>query len=232
MDTILHNLKSKMIVLFSLISMVSFSQNGFNYQGVAIDLNDNLMMSIEITLDINIKKTTKNGVTIYKESHTITTDAIGAFSIVIGQGQSEIIPYSEVDWEEGKYYLNVNLDSKEIGTIQFFGALNASAIGKRQAHENRVNTKRPSSYIYIGGESDENDNFISNNNIGFGKGGAFIKNTAMYDAEIDKCSVSYTELIKAIQEQNAIIKQKSKELLHLKERINNIEVLLSKVSIN
>ena len=93
----------------------SFAQNiptGIPFQGIAKDFNGNPVNERKIYIQTNVISGTINSKTIYTEEHETQTDAIGVFSIMIGHGkrtQGAIRTLSEIKWEEGPYFLGIQL---------------------------------------------------------------------------------------------------------------------------
>ena len=110
-----------MKVIYILIGLVfvsflsSFAQNiptGIPFQGIAKDFNGNPVNERKIYIQTNLISGTINSKTIYTEEHETQTDAIGVFSIMIGHGkrtQGAIKTLSEIKWEEGPYFLGIQL---------------------------------------------------------------------------------------------------------------------------
>ena len=101
------------LVFVSFLS--SFAQNiptGIPFQGIAKDFNGNPVNERKIYIQTNLISGTINSKTIYTEEHETQTDAIGVFSIMIGHGkriQGAIKTLSEIKWEEGPYFLGIQL---------------------------------------------------------------------------------------------------------------------------
>jgi hypothetical protein len=101
------------LVFVSFLS--SFAQNiptGIPFQGIAKDFNGNPVNERNIYIQTNLISGTINSKTIYTEEHETQTDAIGVFSIMIGHGkrtQGAIRTLSEIKWEEGPYFLGIQL---------------------------------------------------------------------------------------------------------------------------
>lgn len=169
-------MKSKLLTIKLIVSLamllittISIAQQGVNYQGVARDADQQLIADTEITLEININKTAAAGETVYTETHTVTTDTNGVFSVVIGQGITISTEFEDINWAEDKHYLNVWLNNVEIGTTEFKSVPYTQAMGKWQAHINGVMPVGTGNSIYIGEKAGENENLNSvNNNIGLG----------------------------------------------------------------
>ena len=169
MKTQIHFLKLIVSFIALVFSTVCFAQQGINYQGVARDANNEVLVSIEIDLEINVNKASADGTTVYNETHTVFTDANGVFSIVIGQGTTAQNFENDINWAEDKHFLNVWLNGAEIGTTEFMSVPYTQAIGKWQAHKNGLTAMGTGGSFYIGDNAGENDDFMDNHNIGIGQ---------------------------------------------------------------
>jgi hypothetical protein len=93
----------------------SYAQNvptGIPFQGIAKDFNGNPVNERKIYIQTNLISGTIHSKTVYTEVHETQTDAIGVFSIMIGHGrrtQGTIRTLSEIKWEEGPYFLGIQL---------------------------------------------------------------------------------------------------------------------------
>ena len=92
-----------------------FAQNvptGIPFQGIAKDFNGNPVNERKVYIQTNLIAGSINGKTIFTEEHETQTDAIGVFSIMIGQGrrtQGFIKMLSEIKWEDGPYFLGIQI---------------------------------------------------------------------------------------------------------------------------
>jgi hypothetical protein len=85
---------------------------GIPFQGIAKDFNGNPVNERKVYIQTNLIAGSINGKTIFTEEHETQTDAIGVFSIMIGQGrrtQGFIKMLSEIKWEEGPYFLGIQI---------------------------------------------------------------------------------------------------------------------------
>jgi len=87
-----NNMSKKLIFLFAFISLVSFANaqvpEGLNYQAVARDASGTLIKSQNINVRINIISGSTSGTLQWQETHAVTTNNFGLFTLVIGQGTS------------------------------------------------------------------------------------------------------------------------------------------------
>lgn len=104
-----------LIGLIYLGYLSSFAQNiptGIPFQGIAKDYNGNPVNERKIYIQTNLVAGNIAGTTIYTEEHETTTDELGIFSVMIGQGkrtQGIIRSLSEVQWDKGPYFLGIQL---------------------------------------------------------------------------------------------------------------------------
>ena len=131
----------KLLYLITLLTSVSFAQEGISYQAIAYDNNGFEMSSQEIQLQLSILGDSINGSAEYVESHTVTTDDFGLFSIVIGSGDTEA-NLSSVNWKSPKF-LKVEMQNGEemttLGVSQFL-SVPYSYYSQKSADTERLKT--------------------------------------------------------------------------------------------
>ena len=131
----------KLLYLITLVTTVSFAQEGISYQAIAYDNNGFEMSNQEIQLQLSILGDSINGSAEYVESHTVTTDNFGLFSIVIGSGDTEA-NLSSVNWKSPKF-LKVEMENGEemttIGVSQFL-SVPYSYYSQKSADTERLKT--------------------------------------------------------------------------------------------
>jgi len=168
MKTKLYNIKFVLSLLAFLVFAISFAQQGINYQGVARDTNENLMQNQNLSIQFNIKSGTEDGDDVYSETHLVTTDSNGVFSVVIGEGTPVLNTFEAINWANDRHFLNVWLNSEEIGTTEFKSTPYTKAIGNWQVQANGLTTKGTGGSIYLGEDTGVSDDLTGNNNIGIG----------------------------------------------------------------
>jgi hypothetical protein len=87
---------------------------GINFQGVARNNNGIILANKIIGLRLSIKNDSLNGVIEYQEIKSITTNAIGLFSVVVGSKQDRNIisigNFENINWSNTEKYLQVEVD--------------------------------------------------------------------------------------------------------------------------
>ena len=87
---------------------------GINFQGVARNSNGIILANKIIGLRLSIKNDSLNGMIEYQEIKSITTNAIGLFSVVVGSKQDRNIisigNFENINWSNTEKYLQVEVD--------------------------------------------------------------------------------------------------------------------------
>ena len=106
-------IKISFFALFTLfLSASSFAQSPslFNYQGAARDAQDQIIKSQTISLRISILNGSSVGTNIFSEEHQVLTSDFGIFSLQIGNGANLNGSISNVNWDNGSYWLQIEMD--------------------------------------------------------------------------------------------------------------------------
>ena len=80
-----HLLLSVWLLLFFSLAFAQVPQK-INYQAVARDASGNALLNVGLQVRFSVHDVSANGNTVYRETHSITTNALGVFSVVIGTG--------------------------------------------------------------------------------------------------------------------------------------------------
>ncbi len=107
----LKDFKSWVFLMFILFSINSYSQSPekFTYQSIVRNADGLVLKSSDIGIRISVLKNSNNGVSVYTESHTTSSNKNGLVTLLIGEGTSSD-SFSAIDWSTGQYYLKVELD--------------------------------------------------------------------------------------------------------------------------
>ena len=101
-------MKKKLLFMFaSLVSLVFFSQsdNGFSYQSILRDNNGTPVANQDLYIEIEITQGA-NGISLYEESHNVTTNFVGIINLIIGSGTSSD-NISNILWDNPPYFMEV-----------------------------------------------------------------------------------------------------------------------------
>ncbi len=80
-----------------------------NYQGVARSADGTLLVNQKLGIQIQIRTVDSGGTIVYSETHTVTTNQYGLFSLQIGDGSVELGAFSGIDWEN-KAFVELSID--------------------------------------------------------------------------------------------------------------------------
>lgn len=97
------------ILSLLLINAYSQTPQGINYQGLALDAGS-AVKDKTIAVRLSILKDNPEGVVEYSETHSVKTNSIGVFSLVIGKGTIISGAFSKIDWGKGSKYLKSEID--------------------------------------------------------------------------------------------------------------------------
>ncbi len=84
---------------------------GINYQAVARNQAGNILPNTAISLRLSIHDGSSTGTVVYQETHNVTTNQLGIFSVVIGGGLLPQGTFTGINWATGSKFLQVELDA-------------------------------------------------------------------------------------------------------------------------
>ena len=105
-------MKNILYIVFTLATVQLVAQSipqGFNYQGVARDADNNPFTSQDIALEISLISDI-NGNRVYAETHNVETSELGIFNVVIGEGVAVQGDFTTIDWGADQYLLRTRID--------------------------------------------------------------------------------------------------------------------------
>ncbi|CAZ95962.1 MULTISPECIES: C1q-like domain-containing protein [Zobellia] len=119
-------------LLFLGTLMVQAQQKNFiNYQGVARNSDNELMAQETMEISIALKFGSADAVVQYQESHSVTTDANGVFSLQIGSGNRSTGSFANLPWGEATF-VTVSFNGAEAGTTELMAVPYAMASGDKR----------------------------------------------------------------------------------------------------
>lgn len=114
----LHNLLWLFLTFFALTAGVAQS-NFINYQGLVNDNAGVPLANQSVTIDLDIRFGMATSTPVYEETHTVTTDANGVFSIQIGNGTPSAGNYNTLIWGLDDAFVTTSVNGIEVGTTEF-----------------------------------------------------------------------------------------------------------------
>jgi len=107
MKKIINSFVFGLVFLLVIVTSLTAQPESFNYQGIAIASDGQVLSNQSIGLQFTISN---NGDDLMVESHTTTTTSIGHFTADVGFGENISGDFESIDWSQGQYYLTVELD--------------------------------------------------------------------------------------------------------------------------
>lgn len=105
-------MKSIFTLLFCVITLHLFSQapDAFKYQSIARNPGGDVLANATISLRISIRDLNVAGTIVFQESHSVTTNDFGLFTISIGEGTPLVGTLGGVSWGSGAKYVEIEAD--------------------------------------------------------------------------------------------------------------------------
>lgn len=152
-------------------NVLAFAQapQGFNYQAVLRDAGGEIIENDLVLMRFTLHQTTANGLSVYQETQSPTTNEFGLVSLVIGQGMVGIGNFSTINWSDNLHFLQVELNIGggyvDMGTQQLMSvpyAITATDATNAWSKNGNANTNWSENFI---GTTDANGLVIRTNNI-------------------------------------------------------------------
>ena len=110
----------KVIVLIALIVLGCFYTvaqvpQGFNYQAVARDGDNAILANAALEVKIGLLQGSETGTLIWEETHSVTTNDLGLFTLMIGDTTAtysggSAATFADINWTLGSYYVKVEVN--------------------------------------------------------------------------------------------------------------------------
>lgn len=96
--------------LLLVATLVAQSPNAFHYQAVVRDTNGEVIKNTTVGVQISILQGSENGTPVYMESFTPITNDFGLMSLEIGTGTLVDGDFETINWGDGPYFINTEVD--------------------------------------------------------------------------------------------------------------------------
>lgn len=103
-----------------LFALTAFAQNNtpvsfFNYQSVVRNDSGNPIKNENVKIDVEILPHSHDSVSVFNETHNVTTNEFGLVNLEIGSKNSLL---SDLKWSDINYYLKISVNDQVMGTTQ------------------------------------------------------------------------------------------------------------------
>jgi|GEM_PF-1143185 len=110
----MKKIKAILVMMAALLMIASQlmaqAPQGIPYQAVARDASANLIANQNVSLRFSIHDGSAAGIVVYKETHAVTTNNLGLFNVIIGQGNAVTGTFSGINWGSGAKFTQVEMD--------------------------------------------------------------------------------------------------------------------------
>ena len=104
-------------IAFCLLPFALFSQapQGFNYQAVARAGDNAILANTTLDVKIGLLQGNATGTLVWEETHSVTTNDLGLFTLKIGDtnatgGTGSAASFADIDWTLGSFYMKVQIN--------------------------------------------------------------------------------------------------------------------------
>lgn len=113
-------------ILFVLLFACAYLQaqvvpQAFKYQAVARDINGNEIKNKTINFRVSILTGSTVGVSVYTETHSITTNDFGVANLTVGDGTVVSGVFANIDWGANSHFLKIEMDASAGTNYQLMG---------------------------------------------------------------------------------------------------------------
>ena len=139
----------KQLILFFLFLFTHFAYaqvpQGIPYQAAARTAAGQALVNTSVNVRFSILDSVATGTTVYKETHTTTTNSLGLFNVNVGMGTAVTGTFSSINWGSNNKYIQVEMDSSggtnytDMGTTQMMSVPYALYAGNSQVSNVSVN---------------------------------------------------------------------------------------------
>ena len=105
-----------LLFLFSVAGALCQVPGGFNWQAVLRDGSGSLKANTSVVIKLSIIQGSPEGINVFSETHHVSTSNTGQVNLVVGSGNT--VDFNAINWADGPYFMNVEVDGSDLGTSQ------------------------------------------------------------------------------------------------------------------
>jgi endosialidase-like protein len=120
---------SFLIILTTIVnsSIVAQTPHAFNYQGVIRNAEGAVLQNADVIIKFNIINGADDSI-VFSENHSITSNAQGVVSLVVGEGLNNSGSITTINWSTGDYALGIEVSLDEGATFNPMGEAKLVAV--------------------------------------------------------------------------------------------------------
>ena len=119
------------LCIFFGTAFMAFGQvapSSINYQSILRNSNGSAVPNQNVSVRFSVLQGSTLGTYVFQEEHTVTTTDIGLINLKIGQGLSSLNSLSTIDWSQGPYFIQVEVDTTSTGSYSSYGSSEISSV--------------------------------------------------------------------------------------------------------
>jgi hypothetical protein len=173
--------KLTLMLVTIVISFSSISQTpqAFKYQAVVRDNSGNILANQNVSFQISILQGSASGASVCTETYDATTNEFGLVNLEIGNGEPGTGSFTDIDWGDGLYFLQIEMDETGgpnyllMGTSQLLSvpyALYSDSSGNTGATQidELTDGRTIGNSVFLGSGAGVNDDGTDNRNVAVG----------------------------------------------------------------
>jgi hypothetical protein len=91
-------------------NLLAQAPQAFKYQSIVRNNSGSPMESVEISIRASVREGSASGITLYQETHAVTTNQFGLINLEIGNGVSQGVDFSTIVWGIGSKWMEIEAD--------------------------------------------------------------------------------------------------------------------------
>lgn len=119
------------LCIFFGTAFMAFGQvapSSINYQSILRNSSGSAVPNQNVSVRFSVLQGSTLGTYVFQEVHTVTTTDIGLINLKIGQGLSSLNSLSTIDWSQGPYFIQVEVDTTSTGSYSSYGSSEISSV--------------------------------------------------------------------------------------------------------
>ncbi len=126
------------VIILLNLNVFAQSPQSFKYQAVVRGTDGTVLSDQSVGVQISVLQGSTSGTMVYQETFSETTNAFGLINLEIGTGENQINSISDINWENGPYFIETAIDVTGGTTYEVIGSSQLLSV-PYAIHANSVN---------------------------------------------------------------------------------------------